>query len=112
MLSANDNIKDLGMISQLICTGISRTFEKGGTARCVVIVDVGVAGTCSIIVCEAQGYAKPANTRGSGGMPQGRIQGGSLGSGDPLPICAYFKVSTLINYFIGAIQLRIQLTRL
>ena len=51
--------------------GQIQTFEKEGTAscRCVIIVDVGAAGICSVIVCEALGHVKHANTRGSRGMP-------------------------------------------
>ena len=38
---------------------------KRGTQR--------IAGICTVIVCEANGHAKHANTRGSGGMPPKEI---------------------------------------
>ena len=35
---------------------------------------MGLAGICTVIVCEANGHAKHANTRGSGGMPPGNFE--------------------------------------
>ena len=37
-------------------------------------VDVGVAGICTVIVCEAHRHVNHANTRGSGGMPPGNFE--------------------------------------
>ena len=42
----------------------------GGTARPVIIVDVGLAGTCTVIMCKAHRHEKHANTRGPGACPQ------------------------------------------
>ena len=46
--------------------GRSRLLKRGGgTARLTYHhVDVGLAGICTVIVCEAHGHAKHANTRG------------------------------------------------
>ena len=43
--------------------GRIQTFDKRGMARCVIIVDVRVAGICAAIVCKAHGHAKHANTK-------------------------------------------------
>ena len=43
--------------------GQIQTFDKRGMARCVIIVDVRVAGICAAIVCKAHGHAKHANTK-------------------------------------------------
>ena len=53
--------------------GRIQTFEKGGTARCVIIVDVGVTGICTVIVHKAHGHAKHANSKGSGSMPPRKL---------------------------------------
>ena len=50
--------------------GGSRLLKRGAKARLIIInFDVGLAGICTVIVCEAHGHVKHANTRGSGGMP-------------------------------------------
>ena len=49
--------------------GGSRHLKGGGTARSGIIVDVGLAGMCTLIVCEVHRQVKHVNTRGSGGMP-------------------------------------------
>ena len=33
-----------------------------------------LAGICTVIVCEANGHVKHANTRGSGGIPPGNFE--------------------------------------
>ena len=44
---------------------------KGGTARSTVtIVDVELAGICTLIVCEAHRHALHADTRRFGACPQ------------------------------------------
>ena len=51
--------------------GWPEIFEKGGTTRFTYHhVDVGLTGICTVIVCEAHGHAKHANTRGLGHAPQ------------------------------------------
>ena len=48
----------------------------GGTARPVIIVDVELAGTCTVIMCKAHRHEKHANTRGSGACPPENGSGG------------------------------------
>ena len=45
-----------------------QTFEKGGTTGLIIIIDVGLAGICTVIVCEVHGHVNHANTRRSRGM--------------------------------------------
>ena len=51
--------------------GADLDFWKGGTARSVIIVDVGLAGKCTLIMCEVHRHAKHANTRG---LPPGNFE--------------------------------------
>ena len=48
---------------QSITGGGSRLLKRGSTTRSVIIVDVGPAGICTLIVCEAHRQVKHANTR-------------------------------------------------
>ena len=41
----------------------------GGHSQTYHHVDVGLAGICTLIVCEAHGHVKYASTRGSGACP-------------------------------------------
>ena len=47
-------------------SGADLDFEKEGTTRPVIIVDVGLAGIFTLIVCEVHRHVKHASTRGSG----------------------------------------------
>ena len=46
------------------CRGRSRLLKGRGTARCVIIFDVGIARIYTVIVCGAHRHAKHANARG------------------------------------------------
>ena len=43
--------------------------KRGDTARPVIVVDVGLAGILTLIVCKAHRHVKHANTREISGMP-------------------------------------------
>ena len=52
----------------------SRLLKRGNTTKTVIIVDVGLAGIFTLIVCKADRHAKHASTRGSGGIPPGNFE--------------------------------------
>ena len=68
---------DVYYVKCQMCTkcnrGGSRFLKRGGTAGPVIIVDIGLAGIFTLIVCEAHKYAKHASTRGSIGIPPREI---------------------------------------
>ena len=54
-------------IANAFSSAKSRLLKEGNTARSVIIVDVGLAGICTLIVCKAHRHAIIAmhtNTRG------------------------------------------------
>ena len=51
-------------------SGVDLDLKKGGTVKFVIIVDVGLVGLRTLIMCEACRHTKHANTRGLGACPQ------------------------------------------
>ena len=57
-LSSGSNITGLTLeYSTYHYAGVGLDFRKGGTARSVIIVYVGPAGICTLIVCKAHNHA-------------------------------------------------------
>ena len=67
--SKANNIKCFLQRNLIKSRGGSRLLKRGGTARPVIIGDVGLACIFTLIMCEAHRHAKHASTRGFGGIP-------------------------------------------